>query len=190
MLISFLIVVQLGLVSRQPSFIRLWEATLRKKTSKCTLSFQYWTWWWWKVKLECTYLTKSRQIGTLFFGLEKRLQLGSHQLGNCDFALPSFNLKYLFCFVLFCFKIISFYEIIWSNPDSSGRIFEAKQRGNEREKSHHLLVLKEVVLRPIFQKGEEAITHFTFLSVFQDFCLPFVITKLWWTRKDFIPRWH
>ena len=50
--------------------------------------------------------------------------------------------------------------------------------GNEREKSHHLLVLKEVVLRPIFQKGEEAITHFTFLSVFQDFCLPFVITKL------------
>ena len=47
-----------------------------------------------------------------FFGLEKRLQLGSHQLGNCDFALPSFNLKYLFCFVLFCFKIISFYEII------------------------------------------------------------------------------
>ena len=190
MLISFLIVVQLGLVSRQPSFIRLWEATLRKKDLKMHFVLSILDLMVVKGQVGVHLPDKIKTNWDPFFGLEKRLQLGSHQLGNCDFALPSFNLKYLFCFVLFCFKIISFYEIIWSNPDSSGRIFEAKQRGNEREKSHHLLVLKEVVLRPIFQKGEEAITHFTFLSVFQDFCLPFVITKLWWTRKDFIPRWH
>ena len=116
-------------------------------------STKYWTWWWWKVKLECTYLTKSRQIGTLFFGLEKRLQLGSHQLGNCDFALPSFNLKYLFCFVLFCFKIISFYEIIWSNPDSSGRIFEAKQRGEWKRKKPSFARTKRGRFAANFPKG-------------------------------------
>ena len=88
-----------------------------------------------------------------FFGLEKRLQLGSHQLGNCDFALPSFNLKYLFCFVLFCFKIISFYEIIWSNPDSSGRIFEAKQRGEWKRKKPSFARTKRGRFAANFPKG-------------------------------------
>ena len=65
----------------------------------------------------------------------------------------AFNLKYLFCFVLFCFKIISFYEIIWSNPDSSGRIFEAKQRGEWKRKKPSFARTKRGRFAANFPKG-------------------------------------
>ena len=89
-----------------------------------------------------------------------------------QYVAPSkFNLKNLSSFFL-VLQIISFYEIIWSNPDSG-------IKKGKRVKNYHLL-LKEVVLRPIFQKGE-TITHFTsfFLKTFfwDFFLLPFVILK-------------